>query len=90
VSICDLLLGSAPDRARLANRLDEATRQLRVELAARWEANVELEAMRTPAMRVWGSVLGSTDGPYSLTTSMSMIAELLKGRINATAANRVC
>jgi hypothetical protein len=37
------------DQARLANRLDEATGQLRVELAARWEANVELEAMRTSA-----------------------------------------
>jgi hypothetical protein len=35
VRIYDLLLGPPPSRARLANRLDEATGQLRVELAAR-------------------------------------------------------
>jgi hypothetical protein len=33
--ICDLLLGPPPGRARLVGRLDEAARQLRVELATR-------------------------------------------------------
>jgi hypothetical protein len=32
--ICDLLLRPLPSRAQLDNRLDEAARQLRVELAA--------------------------------------------------------
>jgi uncharacterized protein CbrC (UPF0167 family) len=33
--ICDLLLGTPPGRAQLAERLDEATGQRGVELAAR-------------------------------------------------------
>jgi hypothetical protein len=48
--ICDLLLGPPIGWARLVDRLDEATRQLRVELATRWEANAELEALRTSAV----------------------------------------
>jgi hypothetical protein len=36
VRICDLLLGPLTGRARLADRLDEATGQLRVELEALW------------------------------------------------------
>jgi hypothetical protein len=40
--ICDLLLGPPPDQAQLLDRLDEATRWLRVELATRREADVEL------------------------------------------------
>jgi hypothetical protein len=35
-------------------------------------------------------VLDNTDGPSSLATSISTTGELLKGRINATAANGVC
>jgi hypothetical protein len=48
--ICDLLLGPPTDRAQLADGLDEAARQLRVELVARREADVELEALRTSAV----------------------------------------
>jgi hypothetical protein len=60
-----------------------------VELATRWEVDAELEALQTSTARVWGLVLGSTDGPSSLATSMSVAAELLKGRIDAAAANGV-
>jgi hypothetical protein len=42
--ICDLLLGPLPSQARMADHLDQADRQLGVELAARWEADAELEA----------------------------------------------
>jgi hypothetical protein len=35
-------------------------------------------------------VLGSADGPSSLAASMSTVVELLKGRIDAGAANGVC
>jgi hypothetical protein len=45
VRIYNLLLGPPPGQARLADHLDEAVRQLRVELVAQWEANVELEAL---------------------------------------------
>jgi hypothetical protein len=37
-------------RAQLANHLDEAVRQLRVELDARREADVELEALQILAV----------------------------------------
>jgi hypothetical protein len=42
--ICDLLLGPPPDWAQLVDHLDEVMGQLRVELAAWWEADAELEA----------------------------------------------
>jgi hypothetical protein len=35
-------------------------------------------------------VLGDVDGSYSLATSMSVIAEQLEGRIDATTAKVVC
>jgi hypothetical protein len=50
VRIYDLLLGSLPGPARLVDHLDEATGQLRVELAARWEVDVELEVLPS---RTW-------------------------------------
>jgi hypothetical protein len=50
--IYDLLLGPPAGRARLADHLDEAVGQLRVELVARWEADAELEALWTSAVRV--------------------------------------
>jgi hypothetical protein len=36
-----------------------------------------------------GLVLGDANGPSSLVTSMSMVAEWLRGWIDAAAANRV-
>jgi hypothetical protein len=44
--ICNLLIGPSLGRARLADHLDEATGQLRVELAAWREADAELEAIQ--------------------------------------------
>jgi hypothetical protein len=87
--ICDLLLGPSSGRARLVNHMDEATEQLRLELATWWEADAWLEARRTSVARVRDLVLGSTVGPSSLAASMSMAAELLKGRIDTAAANGV-
>jgi hypothetical protein len=87
--ICDLLFWPPPDRARLTDRLDKAARQLRVELAARREADAELEALQSSTALVWGLVLGSADGTSSLAASMSMAAELLKSWIDVAAANGV-
>jgi hypothetical protein len=89
MKICDLLLGPPPDRARLADRLDEATRQFGVELAARWEVDAEVEALRILVARVQDLVLGSADGTSSLAASMSTTVELLDGRIDTSAANGV-
>jgi hypothetical protein len=47
--IYDLLLGPPPSRDRLANHLDEAAGQHRVELAAQQEVDVKLEALRDSA-----------------------------------------
>jgi hypothetical protein len=63
----------------LAVRLDEAVRCLRVELATWWEADAELEALRTSTARVWGLVLGRPDRPSSLAASLFVAAELLEG-----------
>jgi hypothetical protein len=78
--ICDLLLGPPPSQARLADHLDEAIRQL----------GVELEALQTLVARVWDLVLHNTDGPSSLATSLSMTQELLKGHVSATTTNGIC
>jgi hypothetical protein len=47
--ISNLLLEPPSDRARLADRLDEAAEQLRMELAARREVDAELESLWTSA-----------------------------------------
>jgi hypothetical protein len=72
------------------NHLDEAARQLREELAARREAEAELEALRSSAARVPDLVLGDVEGLSLLSTSMSTVAERLEGRIDTVAANGVC
>jgi hypothetical protein len=86
----DLLLGPPVGWARLSNRLDEAAEQFRVELAAWREEDAELEALWILVVRVQDLVLGGIEGPSSLGASMSMVAELLEGRINAVATNGVC
>jgi hypothetical protein len=89
VRICDLLLGLPPDQARWADHLDEANGGLEAELTARRQVDAELEALWTLATRVQDLVLDNIDGPSSLAASLSMVVELLKGRINAADANRV-
>jgi hypothetical protein len=87
--ICDLLLGQPPSQARLADRLDEAAGELRAELVAHWEADVELEAMQTLVLRVRDLVLNNTDAPSFLAASLSMVVELIEGRINTVASSGV-
>jgi hypothetical protein len=87
VRICDLLLGPPPDRARLADHLDEATGQLRVKLATRLEVDTKLEALQTLTMQVWDLVLDNTDGRSSLAASMSTAVKLLEGWIDAASNN---
>jgi hypothetical protein len=55
----------------LADHLDEATRQLGIEVAAQQEADAEMEALRTSAAWVHDLVLDSVEGPSSLPTSVS-------------------
>jgi hypothetical protein len=59
-------------------------------LATRREAEVELEALRSSAARVWDLVLSGADGSSLLATSLSTVVELLKTQIDATSANGVC
>jgi hypothetical protein len=89
VRIYNLLLGLLPGRARLGDHLDKAVGDLRVELAARKEAHAELEALQTSTAQVQDLVLGGADGPSSLAASMSAVAKMLEGRIDAAAANGV-
>jgi hypothetical protein len=49
----------------------------------------ELEAMWTAATLVRDLVLGGVDGPSSLAASLSMLAELLEGRIDFAATKGV-
>jgi hypothetical protein len=51
--------------------------------------DAELEALWTSVARVWDLVLDNIDGPSSLAVSLSMVAELLEGQIDATTANGV-
>jgi hypothetical protein len=74
----------------LVDRLDKVARQLRVELAARRKADVELEALRALTARVWDLVLGGADRRSSLAASFSMMAELLEDKIDAASANGAC
>jgi hypothetical protein len=74
----------------LADHLDEAVGQLRVELDEWREADAELEALQTSAARVQGLVLDNIDGLSSLAASLSMVVELLEGQIDTTTTNGVC
>jgi hypothetical protein len=87
--ICDLLLEPPPSRAWLANHLEEAVGRLRVELDAQREAEAKLDALQSSTVQVRGLVLGDADGSSTQATSMSAVAELLKGQIYTTAANGV-
>jgi hypothetical protein len=58
-------------------------------MVVRWEADAELEALRTLAVRVWDLVPDNTVRPSSLAASLSMVLELLDGRINTVATNGV-
>jgi hypothetical protein len=71
----------------MADHLDEAPEQLREELAARREAEAELEALRSSAARVQDMVLGDVDESSLLVTSMSVVTKRLEGWIDAVAAN---
>jgi hypothetical protein len=70
--------------------LDEPARRLGVELAAQWEVDVELEALRTSAVLVRDLVLDNIDGPSFLAASLSTVVELLKGQIDTAPTNGVC
>jgi hypothetical protein len=50
---------------------------------------VELEALRNPTAQVQDLVLQRVDGSSSLVMSLSLVVELLKGRIDVMAADRV-
>jgi hypothetical protein len=89
VKICDLLLGPPPGRAQLADHLDEATGQLRVELSTRQEVDAELEALRASVAQVRNLVLGGADGPSSLVAFVSTMVKLLEDRIDVAATNGV-
>jgi hypothetical protein len=71
----------------MADRLDEAVGQLRVELAVRWEVDAKPETLRTLVVRVWDLVMDNANGLSSLALSLSTVVELLKGRINTMTAN---
>jgi hypothetical protein len=53
------------------------------------QVDTELEALQTSATRVQDLVLDIIDGPSSLVVSLSMVAELLEGQIDATTTNGV-
>jgi hypothetical protein len=88
VRICDLLFGLPPSQARWADHL-VATGRLEAELIAWRLVDAELGALWTLVARIRDLVLGNADGPSSLAASLSMVAELLKGRIDTAAANGV-
>jgi hypothetical protein len=56
---------------------------------ARREVDAELEALLTTAVRVRDLVLDNADGLSSMAASMSTVVELLEGRIDTAATNRV-
>jgi hypothetical protein len=53
------------------------------------KAEVELEALQSSTVQGRDLLLSGVDGPSSLVKSMSALAELLRNRIDAAAANRV-
>jgi hypothetical protein len=87
--ICDLLLGPPPHQAQWADRLDEAVGWLDVELTTWQPVDAELEALRISNAWVHDLVLDNIYGPSSPAAPLSMVAELLKGRIDVAATNEV-
>jgi hypothetical protein len=70
--------------------LDEAARHLEAKQATRWEVDAELEALWTLVARVQGLVLDGVNGSSSLAPSLSMVVDLLEGRVDTAVANGVC
>jgi hypothetical protein len=87
--VYDLILGLPSGRAQLVDILEEAVGQLGAEQAMWWEVDTELEALQNSVVRVRDLVLEWADRPSSLAALLSLAAELLKGRIDCTTANRV-
>jgi hypothetical protein len=74
----------------LADHLDEAARQLGVELATRREVDAKLVVLWTSVVRVWDLVLDDADELTYLVASLSVVVELLEGRVDAAITNGVC
>jgi hypothetical protein len=53
----------------------------------RWEEDTKLMARRSFAAQVQDLVLRGSDGMPSLATSLSSVADLIKGRVDAATAN---
>jgi hypothetical protein len=83
------MLGPLPSWAWLTDHLDEVATWLKVEQVTRWEAEVELEDMRSSAALVRDLVLGDVGGSSLMAMSMSVVTEQLEGSIDVTATNRV-
>jgi hypothetical protein len=87
VRVYALILGPPSGRVQLADRLEEVIDRLWEEQVVRLEVDTELEALRSPAARVWDLGLERPDGTSSLAMSLSSAVELIEDCINATAAN---
>jgi hypothetical protein len=90
VRICDLILGPSDFRVRLADRLEEAVGWLWVVQVEHQEPEANPKALWGSAARVRDLVLGGPTGTSSLAASLSLVLELIEGRVDATAANGVC
>jgi hypothetical protein len=89
VRIYDLLLGPPPSQARWNDQLAEAAGRLEAKLTTRRLLDAELGALWTSAAGTQDQVLGNADGPSSPVASLSMVAELLEGRIDTAVSNGV-
>jgi hypothetical protein len=87
--LCNMILGPPSSRAQLVDRLLEAIGRLGAEQVTWREAGTELEALQSSTAQVRDLVLESADVPSSLVASLSSTVELLDGRIDTAAANRV-
>jgi hypothetical protein len=83
------MLGPLPSWAWLTDHLDEVATWLKVEQVTQWEAEVELEDMRSSAVLVRDLVLGDVGGSSLMATSMFAVTEQLEGWIDAATTNRV-
>jgi hypothetical protein len=87
--VCDLILGPTNNRVRPTVCLEEAARRLLVMQDEHRKAVVELMALRSSATWVWDLVRKGSDEMSYLAASLSLVVDLVDGRVDTVAANEV-
>jgi hypothetical protein len=90
LTVCNLILGPADDQVQPIVYQEEAIGRLQAMQEEHQEVVIKLRAQGSSTTWVQDLVLKGSDGASSLAASLSSAVDLIEGRINTVATNRVC